>query len=74
MLPLDLGTNDVPIFVNPKQYHAIMKSRERRAKAELKKKTTLVRKVRLRTSMRLSRTAHLHVILKILSLGFFRPK
>ncbi|KAK4749238.1 hypothetical protein SAY87_026687 [Trapa incisa] len=56
MLPLDLAANDVPIFVNPKQYHSIMKSRERRAKAELKKKTTRVRKPYMHESR------HLHAM------------
>ncbi|OWM82595.1 nuclear transcription factor Y subunit A-10-like [Punica granatum] len=56
MLPLDLGTNDVPIFVNPKQYHAIMKSRERRAKAELKNKQNRVRKPYMHESR------HLHAM------------
>lgn len=59
MLPLDLGTNDVPIFVNPKQYHAILKSRQRRAKAELKNKLARVRKVRLLNVIRFLSIVHL---------------
>ncbi|XP_019187068.1 PREDICTED: nuclear transcription factor Y subunit A-10-like isoform X2 [Ipomoea nil] len=35
MLPLNLASNEGPIFVNPKQYHGIIRRRKSRAKAEM---------------------------------------
>nr|GLL36461.1 nuclear transcription factor Y subunit A-10-like isoform X2 [Ipomoea trifida] len=35
MLPLNLTSNEGPIFVNPKQYHGIIRRRKSRAKAEM---------------------------------------
>ncbi|KAL3755530.1 hypothetical protein ACJRO7_002564 [Eucalyptus globulus] len=40
MLPLNLSTDDGPIFVNAKQYHAIIRRRKFRAKAVLENKVT----------------------------------
>ncbi|KAL8217066.1 hypothetical protein R6Q57_023903 [Mikania cordata] len=54
MLPLNLSTDDGPIFVNAKQYHGIIRRRRSRAKAEMTKKVTNNRK----PYMHLSR--HLH--------------
>ncbi|XP_030553804.1 nuclear transcription factor Y subunit A-10-like [Rhodamnia argentea] len=44
MLPLNLSADDGPIFVNAKQYHAIIRRRKFRAKAVLENKVTRVRK------------------------------
>ncbi|XP_071700800.1 nuclear transcription factor Y subunit A-10-like isoform X2 [Rutidosis leptorrhynchoides] len=44
MLPLNLGTDDGPIFVNAKQYNGIIRRRRSRAKAEMTKKVTKSRK------------------------------
>lgn len=33
MLPLNLSTDDGPIYVNAKQYHGIIRRRQSRAKA-----------------------------------------
>lgn len=43
-LPLDL-TEDEPIYVNSKQYHAILRRRQYRAKLEAQNKLNRVRKV-----------------------------
>ncbi|GAV63872.1 CBFB_NFYA domain-containing protein [Cephalotus follicularis] len=44
MLPLNLATDDGPIYVNAKQYHGIMRRRKSRAKAVLENKMTKRRK------------------------------
>lgn len=43
-LPLDL-IEDEPVFVNVKQFHAIMRRREQRAKLETQNKLIKARKV-----------------------------
>ncbi|XP_021892429.1 nuclear transcription factor Y subunit A-10-like, partial [Carica papaya] len=44
MLPLNLTTDDGPIYVNAKQYHGIIRRRQSRAKAVLENKATRSRK------------------------------
>ncbi|KAJ9181284.1 hypothetical protein P3X46_009428 [Hevea brasiliensis] len=57
MLPMNMTTDDGPIFVNPKQYHGIIRRRKTRAKAVLlENKSTRKRK----PYMHLSR--HLHAM------------
>uniref|UniRef100_A0A803MSD6 Nuclear transcription factor Y subunit n=1 Tax=Chenopodium quinoa TaxID=63459 RepID=A0A803MSD6_CHEQI len=40
MLPFSVATEDGPIYVNPKQYHGIMRRRKMRAKEGLKNRST----------------------------------
>ncbi|MCL7031547.1 hypothetical protein MKW94_026843 [Papaver nudicaule] len=56
MLPLNVNSEDGPIFVNSKQYHRIMQRRVCRAKAQLGKKVARVRKPYLHESR------HLHAM------------
>ncbi|KAI3984981.1 hypothetical protein MKX01_004749 [Papaver californicum] len=56
MLPLNVNTEDGPIFVNSKQYRRIMQRRLCRAKAQLGKKVARVRKPYLHESR------HLHAM------------
>ncbi|XP_044489011.1 nuclear transcription factor Y subunit A-10-like [Mangifera indica] len=44
MLPLNLSSDDGPIYVNAKQYHGIIRRRKSRAKAVLENKITAKRK------------------------------
>lgn len=45
MLPLNLASDEGPIFVNAKQYHGILRRRKSRAK-EMEKKALTPRKVK----------------------------
>lgn len=56
MLPLNLTSNEGPIFVNPKQYHGIIRRRKSRAKAEMANVVTKSRKPYLHLSR------HLHAM------------
>ncbi|XP_024986952.1 nuclear transcription factor Y subunit A-10 [Cynara cardunculus var. scolymus] len=53
MLPLNLSSDDGPIYVNAKQYHGIIRRRRSRAKAEMAKKVSKSRKPFLHLSRHL---------------------
>lgn len=56
MLPMSTTTDDVPIYVNAKQYHGIMRRRKSRAKAALQNKLPRNRKPYMH------RSRHLHAM------------
>ena len=51
MLPLNSTSDEVPLFVNVKQYNGILRRRQYRAKAELENKVLKNRKVHMNISV-----------------------
>lgn len=78
LLPLNMTTDEGPIFVNAKQYRGIMRRRQSRAKAEMENKVHKPRKVHKSshdtyTFSHLSATNHcIHLILENVSFCFVR--